>query len=141
MGNEHLYTTLGKQCISVLNGYKKRLSEESPEYSLRAYCSERGINYHQVLDWTSRHGYYLRDIRAEVFGGFPAEEPTSGEMFVQFRPRRTSASKGRTKLKGISITFPNGVNLGLEDCDCEEVIALIDTYERRTSAKEAVCSL
>lgn len=128
MKNQQVLSAFGRQCLSILEGYKKRLGQEPSEYSLKSYCDELEVEYRKVIEWTSRHGYYVRSIKSEVAG--PCE------TFVQFRPRQTRPSEGCASLKGVSIAFPDGVGLRLEECSCEGVISLLETYERRRSAKE-----
>ena len=132
MKNQQVLSSFGRQCLSILEGYKERLGQESAEYPLKAYCNELGVEYRRVIEWTSRHGYFVRDIKSEVAG--------LCETFVQFRPWQTGSSEGRAPLKGVSIAFPDGVGLRLEECSCESVISLLETYERRRSAKEEECS-
>ena len=43
-------------------------------------------------------------------------------------------------MHGICINFPDGVNLTLQECTPEGIAALLDTYARRRSAREAECS-
>lgn len=93
-----------------------------------------------MIDWTSRHGYYVRSIKSEVAGDSLSEVAGSCKTFVQFRPRQTRPSEGSASLKGVSIAFPDGVSLRLEECSCESAISLLETYERRRSAKEEGCS-
>ena len=139
MKNQHIPSAFGRECIALLDGYKKRLSQESPDYTLKSYCDEKGVSYRKVIEWTTRHGYFVRAIKTEVYGASLLEEKVPGETFVQFHPKRESHTGGYP-LCGVSITFPDGVNLRLEECSTENVIALLDTYERRRSAREAECS-
>lgn len=140
MKNQQVPSAFGRQCLSVLEGYKKRLGQEPAEYSLKSYCDEIGVEYHKVIDWTSRHGYYVRSIKSEVAGDSLSEVAGSCKTFVQFIPRQTRPSEGSASLKGVSIAFPDGVSLRLEECSCESAISLLETYERRRSAKEEGCS-
>ena len=131
----------GRQCQSLLEGYKKRLSQESSDYTLAAYCKESGVDYHKVIGWTSRHGYYVRSIKSSIFGSSSAEDPGPCGTFVQFMPGPGPSSRSSASLKGVSIDFPDGVSLRLEECNCEGVITLLETYERRRKAREAAeCS-
>jgi len=131
----------GRQYQSLLDGYKERLRQESSDYTLAAYCKESGVDYHKVIGWTSRHGYYVRNIKSEVFGMLPSDVPGPCETFVQFMPGPGSSPRSGASLKGVSIDFPDGVSLRLEECNCEGVITLLETYERRRAAREAECSL
>lgn len=94
-----------------------------------------------MIEWTSRHGYYVRSIKSEVAGASLSEVAGPCETFVQFRPRQTRPSEGCAfRSRGVSIAFPDGMSLRLEECSCEGVISLLETYERRRSAKEEGCS-
>ena len=118
----------GRQCQSLMEGYKKRLSQESSDYTLAAYCKEAGADYHKVIGWTSRHGYYyVRSIKSSIFGTLPSEDQgPCGGTSVQFMPGPGSTSKINASLKGFSIEFPYGVSLRIEECNCEGVITLLE---------------
>ena len=139
MKNRQVPSAFGRQCISILEGFKKRLVQESSEYTLKSYCEELDIDYRRVIEWSTRHGYYVRAIKSEVYG--PDLVDTAGlcETFVQFRPEPSPRTEG-CPLRGVSIVFQDGVSLRLEESDCESVIALLETYARRRTAREAGCS-
>lgn len=81
------------------------------------------MDYHKVIGWTSRHGYHVRSIKPSIIGTLPSEDPGHcGGTFVQFMPGPGSASKIDASLKGVSIEFPDGVSLRLEECNCVGVI-------------------
>lgn len=78
------------------------------------------MDYHKVIGWTSRQGYFVRSIKSSIFGTLPSEDPgPCGGTLVQFIPGHSSASKIDASIKGVSIEFPDGVSLRLEECNCE----------------------
>ena len=64
-----------------------------------------------------------------------AGDPTPGNMFIQFVPKKAT---GLYPYKGISLTFPDGVNLSLQECTAEGLSSLLDIYNKRK--EESVCS-
>lgn len=59
-------------------------------------------------------------------------------MFVQFMPPTPMPP---VPMCGVKIDFPDGVTLTLRECSPEGIVALLDAYERRRSAREAAdCS-
>lgn len=65
-------------------------------------------------------------------------EPVKQPKFIQIIPREAG---GAPSLHGVNVKFPDGVTLTLQDCTPEGIVTLIETYERRRSAREAAeCS-
>ena len=113
----------------TIDDYKLRL-KDNPDLKLSEYCKEVHTNYRRVLGWTRRHGISISALKRKASGetawGLSDTEP--GNAFIQFVPssRLTSAS-----LLGISITFPDGVNLTLQESSVESVISLLTIYQSR----------
>ena len=79
-----------------------------------------------------KNGHRIAQAQAEA--GTP--EDAQG-MFVQFMPPTPITS---APMHGVSISFPDGVNLTLREYTPEGIVTLLDTYARRISAREAGCS-
>ena len=62
--------------------------------------------------------------------------PLPEGMFIQFYPGKNDAAQ---TYRGISVNFPDGTNLTLQECSAEGLSSLIDIYKRRKEA--AACSL
>lgn len=63
-------------------------------------------------------------------------DPVPEGMFIQFYPKKGDVTP---TYRGISVNFPDGTNLTLQECSAEGLSSLIDIYKKR---KEAVaCSL
>lgn len=111
--------------------------------TLSSYCKSFHVNYRGMTKWMSAMGLSARGLKREVRDGAPMSgqgisEEASG-LFVQFTPSPAASCPGR--LRGVAISFPDGVGLTLQESTVEEVVALVDTYERRRSARgEASCS-
>lgn len=116
----------------TIEGYKARLVTE-PDLRLKSYCREVCCDYHSLGHWCSRHGVSVASIRSEVLSSCSSvktsQESKDPELFVQFRPALPSSVS--CPIKGVSITFPDGINLTLQECHVEELISLLDIYQRR----------
>ncbi len=113
----------------VIEGYKSRL-RTNPDLKLSEYCKESHTNYRGVIDWTKRHGISILELRREARGETAGSSSASGSdgAFIQFIPSGRGASDN---LRGISITFPDGVNLTLQESSVESVISLLTIYQSR----------
>ena len=113
----------------TIDDYKLRL-KDNPDLKLSEYCKEVHTNYRRVLGWTRRHGISISALKRKASGGtaWGLSDTEPGNAFIQFVPssRLTSAS-----LLGISITFPDGVNLTLQESSVESVISLLTIYKSR----------
>ena len=122
----------------VIDGYKARI-KNNPDLKLSEYCKETHTNYSGVVAWTKRHAVSIRELRREARGestGTPSGLGRSS-TFVQFVPSRRPASGD---LRGVSITFPDGVNLTLQESSVESVISLLTIYQSRQGGASS-CSL
>lgn len=120
------------QFTALIEEYKQRLKSD-PSIQLKVVCTEMGVEYRRVIDWTTSHGIFVRKLQAEARGEIPTDTP---QTFVQFGPSRHSLS---CDLRGISITFPDGVNLTLQESSVESVISLLTVYQSRQGGA-ASCS-
>ena len=113
----------------TIDDYKLRL-KDNPDLKLSEYCKEVHTNYRRVLGWTRRHGISISALKSKASGGtaWGLSDTEPGNAFIQFVPssRLTTAS-----LLGISITFPDGVNLTLQESNVESVISLLTIYQSR----------
>lgn len=125
MGNT---TTAGKQTSvyrKAIEGYKESLKTK-PYLAFKSYCRDNNIAYEKILDWTNRQGIFVRDLKGEARG----EELSHGDnqqTFIQFRPQARPGIAGGM-LKGVSITFPDNINLSLQECTTESLISLLSMY-------------
>lgn len=110
--------------------------------TLSSYCKSLHVNYHGMTKWMAAMGLSARELKREVRDGASGEGQCASEemagLFVQFTPSPTVSVPCR--LRGVAISFPDGVGLTIQESTVEEVVALVDTYERRRSAREAPCS-
>ena len=114
---------------SVIDVYKSKL-RSNPDLKLSEYCKESHTNYRGVIDWTKRHGISILELRREARGERTgcSPSPEYEESFIQFVPPSRTTSGN---LRGISITFPDGVNLTLQESSVESVISLLAVYQSR----------
>ncbi len=109
--------------------------------TLSAYCRSVHVSYEGMKKWVSASGLSVRRLKQDT--RMPRAKAVEGtavealDMFVQFMPPTPTTS---VPLHGVHINFPDGVNLTLQECTPEGIVTLLDTYARRTSAREAGCS-
>ena len=111
--------------------------------TLSAYCKSVHVNYEGMKKWVSSSGLSVRRLKQNHRDARHPAEASEHEAplsaFVQFTPASVPAAS--EPLHGVHINFPDGVNLTLQECTPEGIVTLLDTYARRTSAREAGCSL
>ena len=107
--------------------------------TLAAYCKSVHVSYEGMKKWVSASGLSVRRLKQDHRNApIPVvareqEEPVS--TFMQFIP--ASVPTVSTPMRGVCISFPDGVNLTLQECSPEGIVTLLDTYARRRSAMEA----
>ena len=119
-----------------------RLLTEAPTLTLKSFCKSSSVNYRGMQKWTRRQGLSVKTRKRAREKG-KAEETIPLEKvhpFVQLVPPQAAVPQGNC-LHQVNITFPDGVSLTLQECTFEGIVTLIDTYNRRRSAREAACSL
>jgi len=126
---------------TTLEEYKEALLKDAT-ISFFSFCRGRHVNYDGIKKWASAKGVSIMALKREARGdAFPVREETPSEpTFIQFAPARRPSS---CNLRGVSITFPDGVNLTLQESGVNEVIALLDAYKSRHQAEGGAqsCSL
>ncbi|GAB6119723.1 hypothetical protein [Dysgonomonas termitidis] len=110
--------------MRAIEGYKECLKKDS-YLSFKSYCRDNNIKYVKILDWAQRRGIFMRQLQAAARG----EDITNDDQqtFIQFRPQSHPVMTDRV-LIGVSITFPNNVNLTLQECTAESLISLLSLY-------------
>ena len=81
----------------------------------------------------AREEYRRKKAEQEKNEGWGAVSLPEG-MFIQFFPKKGDASP---TYKGISVKFPDGTNLTLQECSADGLESLINIYKKRKEA--AVC--
>lgn len=123
--------------LKAIEEYRQAVAS-TPDLTFKSFCERRGItNYKQILWWSSGHGISIHEIR---HGGNSRTGDVTSPTFIQFRPRPRGQASA---LRNISVTFPDGVNLTLQESGVEELVSLLLTYQSRKQATGGVvqCSL
>lgn len=117
------------------------LLNEAPTLTLRSFCKSASVNYHGMLKWTRRQGLSVKARKKARKKRVKEDAITLDRIptFLQLLPPPVPATAANV-LHQVSITFPDGVLLTLQECTFEGLLSLIDTYARRRSAREAECS-
>ena len=110
--------------------------------TLSAYCRQVHVSYEGMKKWVSASGLSVRQLkqshRKAPVRAAESEQGDTVSAFMQFIP--ASVPSVSTPMHGVCISFPDGVKLTLQECSPEGIVTLLDTYERRRSAREAECS-
>ena len=112
----------------VIEAYREAVKSEAG-LSLKAFCNRLGLSngYNYVRWWANRHGIFFYEIQRGEQGTPNQNQPT----FIQVQPSWQSFS---SRLKAVSITFPDGVNLTLQESGVAEVIALRSRHQAEGGA-------
>lgn len=111
---------------AFLEEYKDVLKTD-PLYSFKLFCDERGVKSSKMSDWMKRRGIHVKVLQAEAKGAGLCSHP---DTFIQFKAGSRPSCTEDT-LKGVSITFADGVNLTLQESSVKGVISLLAVYSSR----------
>jgi len=137
----------------VVKSYTRLLSlSEKSAPSLRAYCRSRHVSYRDFIRWAStdetascllekeRKAKQSKKERGyngcNVFSPLPScKEETSGQsllyplQIISTPPGNVvEHTGGSSKLRGVSIRFPNGVKVTVREADSAGIIHLVHGY-------------
>ena len=134
-------TQSGKE--QAIAAYKSELAANH-KLSLKAFCDRHGIvEYKKLLWWCNGQGISIYALQGR--NGYGSQDPAQyrgneqhngNGTFIQFSPAHRPSS---CDLRGISITFPDGVNLTLQESSVESVICLLAVYQSRQGGAKS-CS-
>lgn len=104
--------------------------------SLASYCRETHTSYEGIRYWLRSRGLSVKSLKQSSNTGDPlsgistseAESPT----FIQFAPSASAVAS--STMHGISIAFPDGVNLSIREGSAEGVADLLAIYRSRCKA-------
>ncbi len=137
--NQSYSTTTPEGKRQVIDAYRRAV-KSNPKLSLKSFCYEIGLGdgYKHVLWWANGQGISIYGIQRGSDQGNKAD--LDCPTFIQVKPVQRTVS---SSLKAVSITFPDGINLSLQESGVEEVVALLDAYRSRHQAEggAAPCSL
>lgn len=101
--------------------------------TLSLYCRMTHTSYEGIKHWIHSRGLSVRALKksnhthgAQLVAGAAETKPVS---FIQIAPSEPRVSS--VAMRGISITFPDGVNLSLQECSAESVADLLSIYKSR----------
>lgn len=124
-------TKLNTERMQVIQRYKEALSSD-PGLSFKDFFSkEKCGRYDTMLDWCKRRGISVHSLKsdAQVRSAAKLLDSRDHISFIQFAPAK--APQMPLTLQGVSITFPDGVNLTLQESSIESVISLLTIYQAR----------
>lgn len=137
--------------MDVLRRFKTHLTQY-PTATFGAYCKMMGLNYENVRYWASRKGVSIRSIKKENLNCFktlpmqmkvippsqqtlPFVPQSDAHGFINFIPGQPSLPLSDIGLmRGVSINFPDGVNLTLQECTAADLASLLTIYASRKEA-------
>ena len=107
--------------------------------TLRDYCKERHICYNGIQCWMSRHSIKVVDLKPrpvlpEVSASAHEQSSCEGQQIYPLSFTKEASEKpvfaGNVfpALKGVSITFPDGVIISIKEISQEDLNKFIQTY-------------
>ena len=115
--------------VSIIEAYKVAVSENAGRLSFKSFCDVNGIfDYEKILWWCRDRKISVKRIQQSQATSY-SDIPVSSSI-VQVRPASIPRQYPST-LSGISITFPDGVNLSLQEGNAEGIADLLAIYRSR----------
>ena len=104
--------------------------------TLSSYCRLTHTSYEGIKYWIRSQGLSVKSLKRSNNAqemALASRKPEAGPVsFIQFAP--SAAPVSAASMRGISITFPDGVNLSLQECSAESVADLLAIYRSRCGA-------
>ena len=104
--------------------------------SLSSYCRLTHTSYEGIKYWIRSRGLSVKSLKKSRSSPETAlittDAGTKPMSFIQFAPSAPAAPSA--SMRGVSITFPDGVNLSLQECSAESVADLLAIYRSRYGA-------
>ena len=101
--------------------------------TLSSYCRETHTSYEGIKYWIRSQGLSVKSLKRPdpAYRGLQAATVTETKAvsFIQFAP--SSAPVPSAVMRGVSITFPDGVNLSLQEGNAEGIADLLAIYRSR----------
>lgn len=109
----------------TLDSYRDALVT-NPNYSLRLHCKMMRTNYYDMSRWMKFMKITVRQLQkaARLNTKYPHTPPM---VMVQFRPNGGSRSD---MFKGVTITWPDGKSIHVEECSVIELCTFLYTYDK-----------
>jgi len=122
-----------KRFQDVILEYKSRLSY-NPRLRLSDLCWELRTDYGSLRGWCKNNGISIRDLKKEAILRVGADIPVMPvdhvkPSFIRFIPGATAGSTAA--LRGVNVTFPDGVSMTIQESSVEDVISLLSSYRTR----------
>lgn len=134
ISKEDFGTDAKKRFESVLEGFKKHLHKHK-NAKLKEYCKAKGVDYPLMQRWMRLNGVSEKQIRiAERIRRANEASPITNmlpinpdNVFVQFKP---NGGTDGDRLKGVTIRFPDGKLLQVEECTVVSLCSFINIYDK-----------
>ena len=101
--------------------------------TLSSYCRETHTSYEGIKYWIRSQGLSVKSLKRPdpaYKGSQSATVPeTKAVSFIQLAP--SAAPMPSAVMRGVSITFPDGVNLSLQEGNAEGIADLLAIYRSR----------
>lgn len=126
----------------VVSEYKELLkSGDSGHVSLSSYCRSRHVSYRSVSQWMRRHGMDGQSVRLEALlekqqvgaSGKPCDVATEKLLLpVHFSGMKEKGVDVMEQMKGVSLTFPDGVVVCIKETSWQALNKFIESYNKTT---------
>lgn len=119
----------------IIEDYKTHLRESTESYmSFSSFCSSYRVRLQSVRQWMWRHGLDVRSLRYEVLlekcnsdSGFLLPCPAGHRKNVE---KPTSDFPSDELIKGVCVTFPDGIVVNIRQTSSSALTKFIDSYNK-----------
>jgi hypothetical protein len=130
----------------IVDDYTQHLREnKSCHLSLTKYCQQRNVSLKSVSQWMTRHGISASQLKVEALPELyspviaevtPADHSEKMLIPIAFHShssnkRNISASENNFLIKGVNITFPDGVIVTIKEVVQQDLNQFIRSYNNR----------
>jgi len=126
----------------VVSEYKELLKSGDSAVSLSAYCRGRRVSYKSVTQWMHRHGMDGQSLRMEALlekqqvgaSGKPCGLAAEKLMIpLHFSGMKEKGGDEMEQMKGVNLTFPDGVVVSIKETSCQALNKFIELYNKTTA--------
>lgn len=127
----------------IVEDYKQHLRSFPDSYlSFQSFCEPYHVRAESVRQWMRRHGIDISTLYYEVLlersccePGFEIPQTFGGRRkkvppVVEEKPTSLQAAPAAEVLKGVSITFPDGVTVNIRQAHAPALSKFIESYNK-----------
>lgn len=113
---------------SIIEAYRVAVTDSAERISFKTFCDRNGISdYRKILWWCRDRKISVKRIQAQCAQCTDMDSPS----IVPICPTPAHVATSSVFLSNVSITFPDGVNLSIQEGSAEGVADLLAIYRSR----------